>query len=100
MAGAFASLWLTCLDFDILCFLQLKIDDRPPHVISVLTEQLNYYEEYDWLETITAEMVEGASLLKNFSEAMAVLQDTLALPGLTEDFLAAQFAVRDYACVS
>lgn len=72
---------------------QLKTDDRPPHVISVLTEQLNVYEENDWLETITAELVDGASHLKAYWEAMLVVKATLSLSGLSETFFEEQIKV-------
>lgn len=74
--------------------MQLKSDDRPPHVIACLTKNLSAYKEYEWLETITTEMVDGATLLKAFSEAMGVLRDTLALSGISEEFFEAQLAVR------
>ena len=74
--------------------MQLKADDRPPHVIACLTQHLSAYKEYEWLETITTEMIERANLLKAFSEAMGVLRDTLALSGISEEFFEAQLPVR------
>ena len=74
--------------------MQLKPDDRPPHVIALLTKKLSAYKEYEWLETITTEMIEGASLMKTHSQAMGVLRDTLALSAISDEFFEAQLAVR------
>ena len=79
--------------------MQLKPDDRPPHVIALLTKNLSAYKEYEWLETITTEMIEGASLMKTHSEAMGILRDTLALSAISDEFFEAQLAVRSmYHC--
>lgn len=73
--------------------MQLKTDERPPHVIQVLTEQLNLYEEFDWLETITMELVDGSHHLKAHWEAMIIVKATLALSGLSAEFFETQIKV-------
>ncbi len=70
--------------------LQLKSDDRPPHVVTVLMQELSANNENDWVEHLVGEMVEGASAFKQSQDAMHILKESLALSCLGEDFVGEQ----------
>ena len=74
--------------------LQLRPDDRPPHVVSVLMQELSTNEETEWVEHLVDEMVDGAGLLKSSPDAMHILKESLALPCLGEAFVEKQLGVR------
>ena len=67
-------------------WLQLRPDDRPPHVVSVLMQELSTNEETDWVEHLVGEMVDGVSQLKHSPDAMHIMKESLALPCLREVF--------------
>lgn len=70
--------------------LQLKSDDRPPHVVTVLMQELSANNENDWAEHLVGEMVEGASAFKQSQDAMHILKESLALSCLGEEFVGEQ----------
>lgn len=74
--------------------MQLKPDDRPPHVVTVLMQELSNNEETEWVEHLVGEMVDGAAHFRHSPDAMHILKESLALPCLREDYLEEQLAVR------
>lgn len=89
--------WSCCESFQLLyshsypaVLLQLKSDDRPPHVVTVLMQELSANNENDWVEHLVGEMVEGASSFKQSQDAMHILNESLALSCLGEDFVGEQ----------
>ena len=77
--------------------LQLKADDRPPHVVTVLLQELSSNNENDWVEHLVGEMVEGAGQLSKSPDAIRILKESLALTCLSEDFVKDQLQVRAVA---
>ncbi|DBA74031.1 TPA: hypothetical protein ACH3X1_010851 [Trebouxia sp. C0004] len=75
--------------------LMLKSDDRPPHVVTVLMQELSANNENDWVEHLVGEMVEGASAFKQSQDAMHILKESLALSCLGEDFVGEQLKALD-----
>lgn len=73
--------------------LQLKSDDRPPHVVSVLMHELSGYNETDWAEHFINEMVEGAPGFVHSPDALNILKEGLSLPCFDQDFIEAHLAV-------
>ena len=78
------TLWTQCLN-SAVTLLQMKPDDRPPHVVTVLMQELSVNGENDWAEHLLGEMVEGVSQYANMPEALLILKESLALPCLTEE---------------
>ena len=74
-------------------WLQLRADDRPPHVVSVLMQELSTNEETEWVEHLVGEMVDGVGHLRNSADAMHILKESLALPCLEEKFVEDQLGV-------
>jgi len=73
--------WSCCESFQLLyshsypaVLLQLKSDDRPPHVVTVLMQELSANNENDWQS----------------QDAMHILNESLALSCLGEDFVGEQ----------
>ena len=77
----------------ITWWLQLRPDDRPPHVVSVLMQELSTNEETEWVEHLVAEMVDGVSHLRHSPDAMHIMKESLALPCLGEEFVEEQLGV-------
>ncbi len=76
-----------------MLLLQLKTDDRPPHVVTVLMQELNANGENDWVEHLVGEMVEGAPHFKHSPDAVHILKESLGLACLEEDFVREQLKV-------
>ena len=73
--------------------LQLKSDDRPPHVVTLLMQELSANDENDWAEHLVGEMVEGAPYFKHSPDAMHMLKESLALACLSKEFVEQQLGV-------
>lgn len=73
--------------------IMLRPDDRPPHVVTVLMQELSANEETEWVEQLVDEMVDGAGLLKSSPDAMHILKESLALPCLGEAFVKKQLGI-------
>lgn len=74
-------------------WLQLRADDRPPHVVSVLMQELSTNEETEWVEHLVGEMVDGVGHLRQSADAMNIVKESLALPCLDEEFVEEQLGV-------
>lgn len=74
-------------------WLQLRADDRPPHVVSVLMQELSTNEETEWVAHLVGEMVDGVGHLRQSADAMNILKESLALPCLDEEFVEEQLGV-------
>ena len=77
----------------ITWWLQLRPDDRPPHVVSVLMQELSTNEETDWVEQLVAEMVDGVTHLRHSPDALHIMKESLALPCLRDVFFEEQLGV-------
>ncbi|KAL0055672.1 hypothetical protein WJX82_003065 [Trebouxia sp. C0006] len=75
--------------------LMLKSDDRPPHVVTVLMQELSANNENDWAEHLVGEMVEGAASFKHSQDAMHILKESLALSCFGEEFVREQLKALD-----
>lgn len=69
--------------------LQMKHDDQPPHVVSVLMHKLNAHteDEIRWLESSVSEMVAEVASFLHSPQAMRILKETLPLGCLGSSFL-------------
>ena len=74
-------------------WLQLRADDRPPHVVSVLMQELSTNAEIDWVENLVGEMVDAVGHLRQSADAMNIMKESLALPCLDEEFVEEQLGV-------
>ena len=90
------SFWLLLSHSYSAVLLQLKSDDRPPHVVTVLMQELSANNEFDWVEHLVGEMVEGAQAFKQSQDAMHILKDSLALSCLGEEFVREQLQAGHY----
>ncbi len=84
------SFWLLLSKLYPAVLLQLKSDDRPPHVVTVLMQELSANNENDWAEHLVGEMVEGAASFKHSQDAMHILKESLALSCFGEEFVGEQ----------
>jgi len=84
------SFWLLLSNSYPAVLLQLKSDDRPPHVVTVLMQELSANNENDWAEHLVGEMVEGAASFKHSQDAMHILKESLALSCFGEEFVREQ----------
>lgn len=74
-------------------WLQLRADDRPPHVVSVLMQELSTNEEVEWVAHLVGEMVDGVGHLRQSADAMNIMKESLALPCLDEELVEEQLGV-------
>ena len=78
--------------------LQLRPEDKAPHVISLLLQKLNTQtaDEAEWLTHTVAAMVEAAPNLPHSEQAMGVLKDSLTLEYLKPEFVQEQLLVSSH----